>query len=210
MKKDYEKYFTNNIHCQELNINGESMMMVNVIGMMNEQQMFYEKVKKKFFLWNTDNFSYFIDDHGRICGNVKAIGKIKNDNLLTEESKNKNLRIIDLGKPEIYRNYYRMTTWKNNDDKRCEKMSCVDKMIILKDIGNKIKKAKDLDTAAMLLYLAAIDEFGECDGAHKSCREKKGNTKIHDDMLSKLLHDISLLYLEKNELESSAIYARSH
>lgn len=207
--QEYQKLFTNNPYCQEINVNGEPVMMINAIGMMMEQQRFYEKVQEENYLWFTDYFGYFIDDDRKICGNVEAIRKIKNDDLLQNEWKEKNLRIVNVGASSTYKKYQEIMLLANNKDKRLNEIPCIKMMMILKDIGNAVKVAGKLDKAAMLIYCAAIGGV-QGDQKHTLCRhnKKKKDVKNHDDILSKLYHNISLLYFENNNLDLSAEYAK--
>ena len=205
--QEYDRLFTNNPYCQEIDVNGEPVMLINAVGMMMEQQMFYEKVRTENILWFTDYFGYFIDDDKKICGNVEAIKKIKCDDLLENQWKEDNLRVINFEQSNVYKKYREIMVLQKNNDKRINKIPCIEKMMILKEVGNTVKIAGKLDKAAMLIYCAAISCVKGDGSSCKHCKKKK-DVKNHDNILSKLLHNVSLLYFENNNLDSSAEYAK--
>ena len=159
-------------------------------------------------LWSTNTYKsnrhYIIDDQHKICGSKQAINDIiKNEILLSAKWKKANLRVLDLN-DKVYREYCEMRTWQNNKDERFNIMTCNEIMSRLKSMGNEVKNAKHCDKAAMTLYQAGARKWGHDDGLHASCQADE----LHNDLLAKLLHNISLIYFEKNKLESSCEYAK--
>ena len=193
---------------REIKINGQCIPLIDCVSMLEHNKRALDNIRETRNLWNTSdsrsgNRYYFIDDKHRICGPKKLITEfIKRVNCVNDDWKKKNLRILNLNQ-EVYRKYCQMMTWKIKKDNRFENMSCIDQMTILKAMGNDIRRAGMCNNSALSLYRIAVKRWGNDDGSHTSCKGK-----AHDDLLSKLYNNLSIIEFERNEFEKSAVYAK--
>ena len=167
---------------------------------------FYNNIMKTKKVWHCtkpETHHYFIDKN-KICGIQQSINSICNDKFLSKNFKNHHLRVINIS-PKIYKAYHQLTvsTWKNCSN--ISSLSCVDKMKIMKDIGNEIFKNGDLNASACYLFIGGVQQLGfDQKAEHKHC--SKDN--VHNLILSQLYNNISVIYYIEKSLEKSAHYAK--
>ena len=166
-----------------------------------------DNIRKTNILWNTifcgPRF-YFIDDQQRICGTKETIGDLIPKIIdFGHDWKKKNLRIINFNK-KIYADYCEVMTWYITNDNTYKKISCIGRMGRLRAMGNELKKAGMCYRSASAIYELGIHKFGDdWTGLHASCV----HNQPHTDLLSELCDNTSYAHYQKNDFESSYVYA---
>ena len=210
MSKSFSKSaFKDKPEYKEVIVNGQTVPCFDFVSMSKHNETVINHIRKTKKIWCIDGSSsdkkhYFIDDRHRICGTKATIAEfIEKVDCVDNNWKEKYLRILDLDE-EVYGKYCEMMTLQITENNAFKQMSCIDQMDKLKAMGNDIKKAGHCNNAALTLYRLAIEKFGEDDGTHQNCQANQ----IHDDLLSKLCHNVSLVYFEQNDFEKSVVFAR--
>ena len=202
---DLPPILKNNPHFHELNVDGDKYFFLNMMAMTLEQEQFYINLINTTFIWISvdPNYIHFIGN-GKICSIEKAINHLKSDELLSDEFKEKHLRTIIIN-PVIYKNYHNLLSGKQHNDDYFRRLTCIDKMKIMKDIANEIFNAGDLLKSAYHLYAAGVNQLGiDFAEQHTKCNE----TKEHNVLLSQLYNDMSTICWIQKEWERSAELTR--
>ena len=201
--------FKNNPEYKEIKINGQSIPLIDCVSMLEHNRKVLENIRKTNNLWNTidshwGSRHYFIDEQQRICGPSETITEfIKNADCVGDDWKKKYLRVLNLDQ-NVYKKYCELMTWQNTGDDRFENMSCIDQMMRLKAIGNELKRVGMCDNVALTLYRIAIEKWGHDDGSHTACVKDEA----HDNLLSQLYNNISIINFKRNNFKKSAVYAK--
>ena len=149
---------------------------------------------------------FFIDDTDQfICGLPHSIKYLKSNACLTTEFKAKNCKILNIPR-EHYESYTKLKLAQKQKDGYLAEISCVDKMEIVKKMGNAMatQQTYKLNKAAANVYMDGITQIGVDDAAeHATCNK----TNHHNLTLSKLYNNISTLYLRQELYGLSALYA---
>ena len=196
--------FKNNPHSKMININGEDVVLIDMVSMSKEQELFYDIILKTMNLWSyEDPAHHFFIGNNKICGLAESINFLRQDPLLSVAFKNNHLRIIKI-KNDDYNNYGKLIESTQSNNEYYQKMSCIQIMKIMKNIGNDIYAAGGLKNAAHQLYIGGITRLGQDqDAKHEKCVKDEE----HDEIVSKLYNNLSVIHFTANEYDLSAKYA---
>lgn len=171
---------------------GDNCIFIDGVSMSFKVTAFYKDIVQNRILWTrtTPSLHHYFIGGGKICGTRAAINVIKSEELLCSDFKRDCLRTVSIHR-RPYNQYSTLMVEQKKNSEWFMNTTCVDKMVICKEIGNEIYKAGGLSSAAITLYCYGVCGLGEDDAAkHSHCKGTDG----HDVVLAQLYNNIATVY----------------
>jgi len=177
-----------------------------MVSICAKQTEFYNEILRKLKIWNkVDPKEHYFIGGGKICGLEKGIKDIMEDEYLHPSFKKNHLKVINIDKG-VYDNFSKLLWAQKTGSEFFRNISCINIMLIMKNIGNAVYKAGNLEDAALQLYVLGVIGLGRCGlQEHEQCDKDK---KKHDVLLASLYNNISVMFYIQKKYEKAAHAAK--